>query len=418
MSRSQQLKKQIAELSGMIESFRTGRYNPDAWAGADMRRGREADRDFRNQERNAGLEHEKNNIQISINGKAWKVIPGKGYADSREEREYLNNMKKWAERKSAATGKQWTVYLTGAKPSNESMSEGGEIDKSHGSPYDRGAADSWYNRRYNPHKVVDGKEIPCETPEEKMAYSQGWKDNEDAGGHKDYREGVAEGLPQTLRKVVPGYAKREIDKKMDAGKFGKTDADKDANFQRYKKIQDKIKDQGVAEGSTDELHADLSDKYNELAPGIEKYKDEKGADHLYKELLAIARQHGAEREFSRMCNGARNSAHMDYDTNPGHFKNWFWYLGLGDKQGSMNENINEWKKSTKTPVRPRNFVAKNATTSGAGAHKDKKKDAKQGKTKHKKPAEVDERYANSLNRTLEVIETYGKRWDSKRQIWK
>lgn len=56
---------------------------------------------------------------------------------------------------------------------------------------------------------------------------------------------VAEGLAQTLRKVVPGYAKREIDNKMDAGKFGKTDADKDANFQRYKKIQDKIKEQGV-----------------------------------------------------------------------------------------------------------------------------------------------------------------------------
>ena len=91
--------------------------------------------------------------------------------------------------------------------------------------------------------------------------------------------------------------------------------------------------QGVTEGSTDELHADLSDKYNELAPGIEKYKDEKGADHLYKELLAIARHHGAEREFSRMCNGARNRAHMDYDTNPGHFKNWFWYLGLGNEQG-------------------------------------------------------------------------------------
>lgn len=58
---------------------------------------------------------------------------------------------------------------------------------------------------------------------------------------------VAEGLSQTLRKVVPGYAKREIDKKMDAGKFGKTDADKDANFQRYKKIQDKLKEQVVAE---------------------------------------------------------------------------------------------------------------------------------------------------------------------------
>jgi hypothetical protein len=66
--------------------------------------------------------------------------------------------------------------------------------------------------------------------------------------NKTNEQGVAEGLPQTLRKVVPGHAKREIDKKMDAGKFGKTDADKDANFQRYKKIQDKLKEQGVAEG--------------------------------------------------------------------------------------------------------------------------------------------------------------------------
>lgn len=64
---------------------------------------------------------------------------------------------------------------------------------------------------------------------------------------KDKEQGVAEGLPQTLRKFVPGYARREIDKKMDAEKFGRTDVDKDANFQRYKKIQDKLKEQVVAE---------------------------------------------------------------------------------------------------------------------------------------------------------------------------
>ena len=71
---------------------------------------------------------------------------------------------------------------------------------------------------------------------------------------KKKKQGVAEGLSQTLRKFVPGYAKREIDKKMDAGKFGKTDADKDANFQRYKKIQDKLKEQGVAEGENWSKH--------------------------------------------------------------------------------------------------------------------------------------------------------------------
>lgn len=78
---------------------------------------------FRNRERNAGLENEQNNIQISINGKPWKVMIGKGYADSPEEWQYLNNMKKWAEKKSAATGKQWTVSLTGANPT-EGVAEG------------------------------------------------------------------------------------------------------------------------------------------------------------------------------------------------------------------------------------------------------------------------------------------------------
>ena len=67
-------------------------------------------------------------------------------------------------------------------------------------------------------------------------------------------QGMAEGLPQTLRKIVPGYAKREIDKKMDAEKFGRTDVDRDANYWRYKKIQDKLKEQGVAEGSDKPVH--------------------------------------------------------------------------------------------------------------------------------------------------------------------
>ena len=54
------------------------------------------------------------------------------------------------------------------------------------------------------------------------------------------KEDMAEGIQQKLRKYLPGYAKRQIDKKMDAVKFGRTDVDKDANFNRYKKIQDKL----------------------------------------------------------------------------------------------------------------------------------------------------------------------------------
>lgn len=44
--------------------------------------------------------------------------------------------------------------------------------------------------------------------------------------------------------------------------------------------------------------------------------------------------------------------------------------------------INEVTKKIE-PSKPRNFVAKNMTTGGAGAHRDKKKEQKQGKEKHK-----------------------------------
>ena len=71
------------------------------------------------------LAHERNNIQIAINGQPWKVVAGRGTADSAEERSNLENMKQWAERKSASSGKTWTVYLTGAEVSEgQGVAEG------------------------------------------------------------------------------------------------------------------------------------------------------------------------------------------------------------------------------------------------------------------------------------------------------
>jgi hypothetical protein len=84
------------------------------------------------------------------------------------------------------------------------------------------------------------------------------------------------------------------------------------------------------EGAVKDLHAELEEKYRELAPSIEKYKDSFLAGQLYDALEAIAIEHGAELEFKRMMTGARNRAHMDYDTNPGGFQNWFWYLPFAD----------------------------------------------------------------------------------------
>ena len=64
-------------------------------------------------------------------------------------------------------------------------------DRSHGSPYDRGRADSYYHRRDRPHKWLDGigrVEVIDLTPDEIEEYRQGYQENEDAGEFKDWSD--------------------------------------------------------------------------------------------------------------------------------------------------------------------------------------------------------------------------------------
>jgi hypothetical protein len=86
-----------------------------------------------------------------------------------------------------------------------------DAESKHGSPYDRGRADSYYGRRHNPHKLVPnahgGHEHEKLTdPSEVEAYSKGYRENTDK---KDYGESVVEGEivslqdnPQTLKRLA------------------------------------------------------------------------------------------------------------------------------------------------------------------------------------------------------------------------
>ena len=66
------------------------------------------------------------------------------------------------------------------------------------------------------------------------------------------------------------------------------------------------------------------------------------------------------------------------------------------------------------PSKPRNFVAKNAINTGAGAHKDKKKSMKQGDTKHKKDyAEgMEEKFQAQLNELNQITEKWTQKYKS------
>lgn len=66
------------------------------------------------------------------------------------------------------------------------------IDKRHGGPYDRGAADSYYGRARRPHFFTDATYSSEEIPERFMTaqqvaeYHQGYDDNEASGDKKNW----------------------------------------------------------------------------------------------------------------------------------------------------------------------------------------------------------------------------------------
>ena len=72
------------------------------------------------------------------------------------------------------------------------LAENTLYDQRYGGCYDRGRADSYYNREYNPHYFVGDSysspriELASMTAEEITAYSAGYRDNEASGDHKEW----------------------------------------------------------------------------------------------------------------------------------------------------------------------------------------------------------------------------------------
>lgn len=69
-------------------------------------------------------------------------------------------------------------------------------DQRHGGPYDRGSADYWYHRPFEPHFFVGGSytsdkvELSNMTPAEITAYTAGYRDAEERGDQKDWGDDV------------------------------------------------------------------------------------------------------------------------------------------------------------------------------------------------------------------------------------
>ena len=164
-----------------------------------------------------------------------------------------------------------------------------------------------------------------------VEYNQ-YADDEDADEYGEYEDeqGVAEAGPNAP--YTPSPAKPFRNPK-GFNKQGTGVGNKLADLNRKEWEEKKKKEQGVTE-STGDLRTELARVYRAMAPGIERHRDSHKAGELYDALEAVADARGAGKELDRMMRGARNSAHMEYDTNPGGFENWFWFLPFAtDEQG-------------------------------------------------------------------------------------
>jgi hypothetical protein len=74
----------------------------------------------------------------------------------------------------------------------EALTQHGYYDERHGGPYDRGTADSYYGRDYNPHYFVGDTynspkiDLAQMTAQEIVAYTAGYTNNEANGDKKEY----------------------------------------------------------------------------------------------------------------------------------------------------------------------------------------------------------------------------------------
>ena len=137
----------------------------------------------------------------------------------------------------------------------------------------------------------------------------------------------------------------------------------------YQFMQQYMEEQSVTETVVD-VRAGMARIYRRLAPKIEHYKDSFLAGQLYDELENYAELHGAESEFKQMMNGARNRAHMEYDTNPGGFQNWFWFLPFEDNDVaeaiSKKDLVGRLQKDLPKVTDPKNKDARPVAWTGPG----------------------------------------------------
>jgi hypothetical protein len=97
-------------------------------------------------------------------------------------------------------------------------------------------------------------------------------------------------------------------------------------YEKHKKPADVSESVSYGQMPADAVRI-LSRIYDKESQGVEQHEDEEGAKRIAKELNDAAKSLGVSQYMRNLYNSAARSAHMDFDTDPGGFENWFPYVG-------------------------------------------------------------------------------------------
>ena len=130
------------------------------------------------------------------------------------------------------------------------------------------------------------------------------------------------------KEIEPTKPRNFVAKNAKMGGAGAHKDKKKAQKQGDVKHKGKEISEGISYGQMGPaLAQQLLAAYKETSQGVEQYRDKEGAEKIYNALKQVAKENNGGQYLRSLMNSASNSAHMDFDTNPGGFENWFTYVG-------------------------------------------------------------------------------------------
>ena len=210
-----------------------------------------------------------NNIEISINGRPWKVFAGKGLDSSPEFFKQKQMVDAMCKRKTAETGKKWSWGVTGAPATNEAN-----------------LATQDKENRFKAIKQRDQKQ-------DQITHQAMNNVNDEV------EEGVAETLPMSdAVKVLKHYGAEHFKTTSNELHFYKNgrglsvdlvwndDATRSATLSSLNSATRKLKGQGVAEGiDTEELANEVYAEFERIYPNLARRADERTVHAAIMDVL-------------------------------------------------------------------------------------------------------------------------------------